>query len=972
MAEKDDTEGRCPACRAPYNKEKIVGTAASCERLVAEMNMEKKFKTQKGKTRTSEGRKQLTSVRVIQRNLVYIVGLPLNLADEDLLQRKEYFAQYGKVQKVSISRTAAGTIQQFTNNTCSVYITYSKEEEAVRCIQAVHGFMLEGRPLRACFGTTKYCHAWIRNVPCTNPDCLYLHEVGSQEDSFSKDEIISAYTRNRVQQITSVSNSIQRRSGNVLPPPADDYSSNSSASSGKPISKSVPNASSCTKTSPPNSSSGRSVALPAGASWGTRSFNNQPPSPSITSCNGPQNQKPDTPNGPVSFSTVLASSNQSPQMHSDAGKKLVATEGNNMAEVESKPILEPVNQTSSPDSPSGLSDTSGKLSHHTSPAISTKLNAQSASRDKDKSGILPPKVSSSDDSSSESSGSGSIKDANDDWDETVQSLSSDMLSMNVDKHQSLEQRCQDQPGEPLTSQAVKSVESKSEIFTSNSKPDSGWGVETPEVQVAASYEEKDDLQSFENQRLKDPELLSHGGYFSNNSNPLYLSHDYRVHSSLVNGPLEVKGDRLFVDNKVDPVLQLSGTPFLSSGYPEKQQLNSFSSFSRNGENSYLSSNNETSNHIVRLHKELSGAGQKPASDVGESSIISNILSLDYDTWGESLTSPQNLAKFLGETDKHQSSQRVSSPWRMQQSNQSRFSFAREEEPFAHGHEAESSLGFTDQGFKQTNYGLDFANKGGIHGDQFGRNGFSFLNTEEHDMYTSSHSLYNSNKLTGVRSQIAAPPGFATPNRAPPGFVSHERVEQTFNSFSGHHMLDSSSFRNQYQPTQTANSFSNGDLEFMDPAILAVGKGRLPEGHNSSGLDMRSSFSPQVNSFENDARIQWLMQRSLSSHQNQRFNDMGDAFSSLADSIRNPSRVVDQSLSNGMPPFSQISTPQSRNPLMSNGHWDGWNEVQSGNNLGVTELLRPERFSYNKYFTGYDDSKLRMPGQSDIYNRTFGL
>jgi|AraCvinosormetaG_1042628.scaffolds.fasta_scaffold06179_1 hypothetical protein len=30
---------------------------------------------------------------------------------------------------------------------------------------------------------------------CVNPDCLYLHEVGSQDDSFTKDEIISAYTR---------------------------------------------------------------------------------------------------------------------------------------------------------------------------------------------------------------------------------------------------------------------------------------------------------------------------------------------------------------------------------------------------------------------------------------------------------------------------------------------------------------------------------------------------------------------------------------------------------------------------------------------------------------------------------------------------------------------------------------------------------------------------------------------------------
>lgn len=32
MAEKDETEGRCPACRTPYNKEKIFGTTAKCDR----------------------------------------------------------------------------------------------------------------------------------------------------------------------------------------------------------------------------------------------------------------------------------------------------------------------------------------------------------------------------------------------------------------------------------------------------------------------------------------------------------------------------------------------------------------------------------------------------------------------------------------------------------------------------------------------------------------------------------------------------------------------------------------------------------------------------------------------------------------------------------------------------------------------------------------------------------------------------
>lgn len=33
MAEKNETEGRCPACRAPYDKDKIVGMEANFERL---------------------------------------------------------------------------------------------------------------------------------------------------------------------------------------------------------------------------------------------------------------------------------------------------------------------------------------------------------------------------------------------------------------------------------------------------------------------------------------------------------------------------------------------------------------------------------------------------------------------------------------------------------------------------------------------------------------------------------------------------------------------------------------------------------------------------------------------------------------------------------------------------------------------------------------------------------------------------
>ncbi|KAK1369168.1 hypothetical protein POM88_035260 [Heracleum sosnowskyi] len=209
--------------------------------------------------------------------------------------------------------------------TCfSRYITYSKEEEAVRCIQSVHGYTLEGRPLRACFGTTKYCHAWLRSLPCINPDCLYLHETGTQEDSFTKDEIISAYTRNRVQQSMGATIDTQRRSGNVLPPPADEFCNNSYSSSGVDPNKSSRDSldissenilessvwqtpTSSVRGSPPNSHSSKPVGHPAAASWGARASNSQPPQTSMASSNGLSKKKSDTYGASVAFSTAVVS-----------------------------------------------------------------------------------------------------------------------------------------------------------------------------------------------------------------------------------------------------------------------------------------------------------------------------------------------------------------------------------------------------------------------------------------------------------------------------------------------------------------------------------------------------------------------------------------------------------------------------------------------------------------------------------------
>ena len=51
--------------------------------------------------------------------------------------------------------------------------------------------------------------------------------------------------------------------------------------------------------------------------------------------------------------------------------------------------------------------------------------------------------------------------------------------------------------------------------------------------------------------------------------------------------------------------------------------------------------------------------------------------------------------------------------------------------------------------------------------------------------------------------------------------------------------------------------TNADIEFIDPAILAVGKGRFPGGLSGPGLDMRSSYPTQMPNYESESRLQIL-------------------------------------------------------------------------------------------------------------------
>ncbi|KAK9325986.1 hypothetical protein V1517DRAFT_312363 [Lipomyces orientalis] len=187
--------GRCPGCRRPYDDESVEYKVVTTEewrqdhQKQTRREKEKRQKERERKEIEQASRKHLSGMRVIQKNLVYVVGLNPHIPHEELhntLRGDQFFGQYGKIQKIVVNRRNNGGAG---NGGIGVYVTYYKKEDAAKCIAAVDGSMNDGKILRAAYGTTKYCSSYLRNQSCPNPNCMFLHEPGEEADSYTRQDL---------------------------------------------------------------------------------------------------------------------------------------------------------------------------------------------------------------------------------------------------------------------------------------------------------------------------------------------------------------------------------------------------------------------------------------------------------------------------------------------------------------------------------------------------------------------------------------------------------------------------------------------------------------------------------------------------------------------------------------------------------------------------------------------------------------
>lgn len=194
IRQNTDLNGRCPACRRKYDDESVRYIVLPADQLKA-ANARKAVKDRRHKDKKEHEatRKHLAGMRVIQKTLVYVVGLQPPVPFDELqatLRLDHYFGQYGKVSKLVVNKRNQNA-NSVGNSGYGIYVTYLKKSEADRCILAIDGSTIDGRVVRAAHGTTKYCSLYLKGQSCPNPYCMYLHEPGEEADSLPKQESLS-------------------------------------------------------------------------------------------------------------------------------------------------------------------------------------------------------------------------------------------------------------------------------------------------------------------------------------------------------------------------------------------------------------------------------------------------------------------------------------------------------------------------------------------------------------------------------------------------------------------------------------------------------------------------------------------------------------------------------------------------------------------------------------------------------------
>ena len=296
-----------------------------------------------------------------------------------------------------------------------------------------------------------------------------------------------------------------------------------------------------------------------------RASNIQPPSGNLVRSNGLPKPKSETCNGSMAFSKAVAGTTQVPLVHSEFGKKLIPNgEGRSFLYKAKQEPLESGRQDVCTDRQSTSSEAPATPGLPATLTVNGQLQLPPTFEDKDRCISLAPNITNSFNLSGRSNGPGLDKDLNISVNGNIQNLCSDMASINIDRHLGVEHsgnaksngsppdnimvkspqtkglpQCYPEHfREPSTSIALgEAVASAADIGVTREQSDqksssltreqSDWTSDSRtqlgkrDAQVAFPKVEED-LRHFEDQRFKNPEVVTDASYFPDHSHTYQL------------------------------------------------------------------------------------------------------------------------------------------------------------------------------------------------------------------------------------------------------------------------------------------------------------------------------------------------------------------------------------------------------------------------------------------------------------------
>lgn len=113
--------------------------------------------------------KKLLEYRIIKEQLLYIIGLPKTVADNELLASDGFCGQFGKPERIVINHNPKKEFPATTRayeSQVAVYVDYMSSVDVAIAIRCLNGLRVGHFVLKCSFGTSKYCANFLSNAKC--------------------------------------------------------------------------------------------------------------------------------------------------------------------------------------------------------------------------------------------------------------------------------------------------------------------------------------------------------------------------------------------------------------------------------------------------------------------------------------------------------------------------------------------------------------------------------------------------------------------------------------------------------------------------------------------------------------------------------------------------------------------------------------------------------------------------------------